>query len=204
MDVVDQKRENLLNLALSASDEERLKSENLEIGYDSEDKTWELILRYSGNLDRLRALSNQGVTVRELFNGYAIASVPQGLLDRVSDFREIQYIEKPKRLFFAMDMAKAASCLLGIQPGRGEGGRPSGTGPGGLTGGLEHGLTGRGGILGIIDSGIDYLHPDFRNEDGSTRILYLWDQDQEKVYDREDINRALTAYGEQNDRRAAL
>ena len=76
MDVVDQKRENLLNLALSASEEERLKSENLEIGYDPEDKTWELILRYSGNLNRLRELSDQGVTVRELFNGYAIARVP--------------------------------------------------------------------------------------------------------------------------------
>ena len=204
LDVVDQKRENLLNLALSASEEERLKSENLEIGYDPEDKTWELILRYSGNLNRLRELSDQGVTVRELFNGYAIARVPQGLLDQVSGIREIQYIEKPKRLFFAMDMAKAASCLLGIQPGRREEGRSSGTEPGGHTGGLEHGLTGKGVILGIIDSGIDYLHPDFRNEDGSTRILYLWDQDQGQVYDREDINRALAAYGEQNDRRAAL
>ena len=164
MDVVDQKRENLLNLALSASEEERLKSENLEIGYDPEDKTWELILRYSGNLNRLRELSDQGVTVRELFNGYAIARVPQGLLDQVSGIREIQYIEKPKRLFFAMDMAKAASCLLGIQPGRREEGRSSGTEPGGHTGGLEHGLTGKGVILGIIDSGIDYLHPDFRRQ----------------------------------------
>ena len=36
------------------------------------------------------------------------------------------------------------------------------------------------------------------------RILYLWDQDQGQVYNREDINRALKAYGEQNDRRAAL
>ena len=58
LDVVDQKRENLLNLALSASEEERLKSENLEIGYDPEDKTWELILRYSGNLNRLRAFGS--------------------------------------------------------------------------------------------------------------------------------------------------
>lgn len=96
LDVVDQKRENLLNLALSASEEERLKSENLEIGYDPEDKTWELILRYSGNLNRLRELSDQGVTVRELFNGYAIARVPQGLLDQVSGIREIQYIENQR------------------------------------------------------------------------------------------------------------
>ena len=50
-------------------------------------------------------------------------------------------------------------------------------------------------ILGVIDSGIDYLHLDFRNEDGSTRILYLWDQDQGQVYDREDINRALKHMG---------
>ena len=198
MDAVNQKRENLLNLALSASDEERIKSENLEVGYDSQNKVWELILRYSGNLNRLRELSDQGVTVRELFNGYAIARVPQRLLERVSDLREIQYIEKPKRLFFAMDMAKAASCLSGIQPGRREEGAAS------LIRGLDQGLTGKGVILGIIDSGIDYLHPDFRNEDGSTRILYLWDQDQGKVYSREDINRALGAFGEQNDRRAAL
>ena len=54
------------------------------------------------------------------FNGYAIARVPQGLLNQVSGLREIQYIEKPKRLFFAMDMAKAASLSLGIQPGRRE------------------------------------------------------------------------------------
>ena len=145
LDVVDQKRENLLNLALSASEEERLKSENLEIGYDPEDKTWELILRYSGNLNRLRELSDQGVTVRELFNGYAIARVPQGLLDRVSGIREIQYIEKPKRLFFAMDMAKAGLLSLG-NSGRGEE-RKAGhleQSRGGHTGGLEHGLTGKG------------------------------------------------------------
>ena len=27
-----------------------------------------------------------------------------------------------------------------------------------------------------MDSGVDYAHPDFRNEDGTTRILALWDQ----------------------------
>lgn len=37
-------------------------------------------------------------------------------------------------------------------------------------------LTGRGVLVAVIDSGIDYFHPDFRNGDGSSRIALLWDQ----------------------------
>ncbi len=37
-------------------------------------------------------------------------------------------------------------------------------------------LTGRNVICGIIDTGIDYENPLFRNLDGTTRILALWDQ----------------------------
>ena len=36
--------------------------------------------------------------------------------------------------------------------------------------------TGKGVIVGIIDWDCDYVHPDFRNSDGTTRILALWDQ----------------------------
>lgn len=31
-------------------------------------------------------------------------------------------------------------------------------------------------MIGIVDSGIDYENSDFRNTDGTTRILALWDQ----------------------------
>lgn len=36
--------------------------------------------------------------------------------------------------------------------------------------------TGRGVLLGVIDTGIDYTNPLFRNPDGSSRILRIWDQ----------------------------
>ena len=35
---------------------------------------------------------------------------------------------------------------------------------------------GRGVIIGIIDTGIDYTNPLFRNQDGTTRIISIWDQ----------------------------
>ena len=51
---MSQKIENQLNLALSITEEERQKSESLDIGYDLEEKEWELIVKYSGTLERVR------------------------------------------------------------------------------------------------------------------------------------------------------
>jgi hypothetical protein len=39
----------------------------------------------------------------------------------------------------------------------------------------DKGYTGRGVIVGDVDSGVDWAHGDFLNPDGSSRILYLWD-----------------------------
>lgn len=44
------------------------------------------------------------------------------------------------------------------------------------TAGLPSVYTGQDVIIGVIDAGIDLEHPDFQNEDGSTRVLELWDQ----------------------------
>ncbi len=41
------------------------------------------------------------------------------------------------------------------------------------------GLTGRGVVVGIVDSGIAWKHQDFRKADGTTRILALWDMTDE-------------------------
>ena len=43
----DQKLNNLLNLALDATEEEREKSRNLNVGYEKQTRKWEIIVKYS-------------------------------------------------------------------------------------------------------------------------------------------------------------
>lgn len=43
------------------------------------------------------------------------------------------------------------------------------------TGGLDSPYTGKGVIVGIVDQGLDFTHPDFKNDDGTTRVLRYWD-----------------------------
>ncbi len=41
---------------------------------------------------------------------------------------------------------------------------------------LAQGYSGNGIIMGMIDSGIDFNHPDFKDSLGNSRILKIWDQ----------------------------
>lgn len=156
--MTDQKLENMLNLALDATEAEREKSLQLNVGYDPLEKQWEVIVKYSGDL---REVLGDEISIVELLNGFAILTVPQSLIERLTDYPQIEFIEKPKRLFFAVNQGKSASCMTSVQSQFSPLGMP---------------LTGKGILVACVDSGIDYSHPDFRNQDGTTRILRLWDQ----------------------------
>ena len=112
----------------------------------------EVIVKYNGNIKRLE--EELGVEVEILGYNYAIITLKQEQVESLYDYIEIEYVELPKAVFFNLEQELSRVCL------------PSYT----------YNLTGRGTIVAIIDSGIDYTHPDFRNEDGSSRILYIWDQ----------------------------
>ncbi|HYG52380.1 MAG TPA: S8 family serine peptidase, partial [Flavobacteriales bacterium] len=43
---------------------------------------------------------------------------------------------------------------------------------------LPQGYTGNGVLIGFIDDGVDFNHPDFQDSSGNTRVLAIWDQTQ--------------------------
>ena len=96
--MIDQKRENLLNLALAATEVERRRVPELSAGYNSYSKTWEVIVQYQGDL---AFLEEQGVRVTLLLFSYAILLVPESLMDYVTGLPQITYLEKPKLLCFS-------------------------------------------------------------------------------------------------------
>lgn len=170
---MSQKIENQLNLALDITEEERQKSESLDIGYDLEEKEWELIVKYSGTLERVRT---RAVYVTELTGGYAIIQIKESQIKELAAFPEVEFIEKPKSLYFQIENGRRVSCIDEVQAA------PffSSIGQEGLEDNQQKKqsfpLLGKDVLIGIVDSGIDYENPDFRNADGTTRILALWDQ----------------------------
>ena len=165
---MEQKRENLFNLALETPEQERERTENLNVGFDPAVRSWEMIVKFHGNLQAaveelkvsLTEDARELIKVEILIAGYAILTVPETLVDTVTALEEIEYAEMPKRFYYSavtgFDPADSA-CFAAVTQG-------------------PPFLTGRGGLLLIADSGIDWEREDFIRADGSTRIRWLWDQ----------------------------
>jgi len=184
---MNQKLETLLQMALQTSEDVREQTEELNVGFDNNTRTWELIVKYHGSLD---ILVEYGIEVEYLIAGYAILTVPENLVEQMAEVEQIEYVEKPKRYFYGLDT--------------GNGGAPAVFGSTSGTGQLptqesclepvtfrEPNLTGEGVLVAVIDSGISFWLPEFQREDGTTKIRYLWDQTLGVEFTAEQIDRAL-------------
>lgn len=171
-----------LNIAIGIPEEDREKSLDLNVGYSERFDEWELIIRYTGSLDEIREQLN--ISVEELLGGYAIIRIPQYLIGRLSDYSQIDYIEKPKSLLLEQMEGIGSSCINRVRL-------------------PDYNLTGKGILVACLDSGVDYFHRDFRQADGTTRIVTMWDQTTPgnppegfttgSIYTQADINRAIQA-----------
>ena len=203
--MVSEKLEDILNLSLESGEGQRQRSDVLDVGFDRESGMWELIVKYSGDLERLR---QEGVGVERLLAGYAIVTLPQEKIPLLVQAPEVEYVEMPKRLLEEVYEAKRVSCILpltgsgacaadvscgtpdaGCAPREGscaDGVREEACGAENADGTAQEtsgggqdmrgDLSGSGVLIAVLDSGIDYYLEDFRDGDGGSRIAWLWDQ----------------------------
>ena len=116
----------------------------------------ECIIQYYGNLTELK--ERIGFEAEELLAGYAIVRIAGSNFASLFSVEEIIWVELPRNLFYETEAGRIASCIPSVQ----------------RENGLK--LTGKGVLVAILDSGIDYAHPDFCTDEGTTRIVALWDQ----------------------------
>lgn len=163
---------------------ERLLSETFKSLFmtSAEENVWEVVMQYTGNIETI--LSQYTFRVYDLKGGFAQIFINKNEIPNLSNNPQVVFLSLPTRCEY-IDIGLGAVCAANI------------SNPGG-----NFTVTGAGVLLAVIDSGIDYSHPDFRNTDGTTRIKYLWDQTLQGTppigfssgieYTSEQINEALS------------
>ena len=154
----------------------------------SED-TADFISTYSALPEQLSAMT--GIECIDFVSRqFAVLHIPMDDLERPMNFSYYTYSAIPKLYSLLATDSMEASGIL-----------PASRIP-------AFGNQGQGVLIGFVDTGIDYQNPLFRKEDGSSRILGIWDQTLETgapdpvtgfqalygtQYSREEIDQALAA-----------
>ena len=134
----------------------------------------EVTILYGEPFQAVKAIvENIGGRIEDLGYGYAIVNIPATNIVSLAQNNAIQYIEFPKSIILTDQGSNRAACVDKTRN--------------------TYSLSGEGVVIGFIDSGIDFTHPGFLNDDGTTRIEYIYDltQDPSKTYDKATINNAL-------------
>ena len=169
---MNQKLEAELNLSLSLPEQERLQNPVLRSGYDPETKNWKLILLYNGSLQKVQ--DEIPFDVVPLLGNYAIITIQANWIYDLLSFPEILYLELPRPLYLDAITGIEASCFSG-RPFLPSEQFPLNPRISSETFSINE-LTGDGTVIAILDSGVDFRHPDFCTTSGNSRIITYWDQ----------------------------
>ncbi|HZR47002.1 MAG TPA: S8 family serine peptidase [Candidatus Manganitrophaceae bacterium] len=116
------------------------------------------IVRFEGSLSGVEAL---GGKVRSVLGEIATVDLPVDAIGPVSALPNIVYLEAAKKVKPQIDASVPETGATAIR---------SGAPP------QWRGDTGRNVIIGIVDTGLDLAHADFKDPEGKSRVLFLWDQ----------------------------
>ncbi|MDK0791006.1 S8 family serine peptidase [Clostridium perfringens] len=140
--------------------------------YSPNNREIELVVLYGDNFLRFKnSVDAIGAKVEDLGYGFGILIIKVSDLNRIIELEGLQYIELPKILYTSAYDSNRASCIPSVWN--------------------NYNLTGEGILVGFLDTGIDYTHNAFKDDEGNTRIEYIYDLENGVVYDKNKINEAL-------------
>lgn len=133
----------------------------------------QLVILYRDTPEATRVfVESLGGKFQDLGYSFAIIEISADKLKDLSLSNTIQYIELPKSLYEQDRESNRASCVFELPP--------------------DFKVSGKGILVGFVDSGIDYAHPAFMDNEGNTRIEYIYDLSTGgSVYNKQMINEAI-------------
>lgn len=171
----NQKLENIINVSLSATEDEKKHSGILSSATSGDGERWELIVKMAADSDYLFS-KYEGIVIDRLFSNYAIVEIDEELLEKFSQETGVEYIEFPKRIYYGIQSVLQETCVNNVR-------------------GVDNPymLYGDGVIVAIVDSGIDYFDREFISADNKSRILNILDLDNEikREYSNSEINELI-------------
>ena len=115
-------------------------------------------VQFSGDFEALR---EAGFTAKEVYGNIAYGTINVEMLERLNQLPSVIAIAKQRDNFIQLDDSIPDIHANEIWSRSGD---------------HFSGYTGREVIIGIIDTGIDFRHPNFIKPDGTSRIMRIWDQ----------------------------
>ena len=113
-----------------------------------------VLAQYTGDPESLRTA---GLTIRAVAGDVVTGTIPLDAVPALAEIAEVERVEAARAMHPDLDLSVVEARVDLVH-----------TGP--------PGRRGNGVIVGICDSGCDFTHPSFRRPDGTSRILFLWDQ----------------------------
>ena len=106
-------------------------------------------------------LRARGIEVNTVVGRQMTARCPLGVLSALLNMPGVDRVEVSERCTPTLDSMAVETGIATVRT---------------VTPPTITGQTGAGVLIGIVDTGVDLTHPDFKNEDGTTRLVSVWDQ----------------------------
>ena len=127
----------------------------------SADENIHAIVRLCDEADLDRLAADYGVAFNVVTGNLATAVIPMSALVDFAEDPDVENVDVGNSVKAMTDLAREYSHVDALHVGLPD---------------FPRSFTGKGVLIGVIDTGFDFMHPAFRDAGGNSRIIHVWDQ----------------------------